>query len=427
MDEAAVVIIGGGPAGAVCAAALARRGLDVLLVEARAFPRAKVCGEFLSPVVMPVLSQYVDAQALGAAGARRVDRLHVYGGGERKLDWPMPRWAWSLSRGALDSLLLEHARACGANVLQPATVRQVSYHDDHVQVRLDDRAIRARCVVHADGHGRFDPAGATAARRGVVGLKCHLRLHEPIGNALQLHGFSGPLSLPRETPGRAGMRVPVDECGAKMQQTPPVVHEGAHAALLPGSPHPASQSLGHPLPGGEGRAYLGVVSVERGLATAAMVVSHALIKHFDGDHDALLRTVAPSLASARRQGDWLTCPVASSWYIRPGHPRSFRIGNAAAAVEPVAGEGIGLAVWSGDLLGRLLEMDRLGQTQAILGRAYRRRLLLLRPAAAMMAALLARPWLWAPIAPLLSRLPGVALRPLYCLSGKSGGTLRVTR
>ncbi len=44
-----VIIAGGGPAGASAAIHLARGGVRVLLVEQKKFPRAKLCGEFISP------------------------------------------------------------------------------------------------------------------------------------------------------------------------------------------------------------------------------------------------------------------------------------------------------------------------------------------------------------------------------------------
>ena len=44
-----VIIAGGGPAGASTAIHLATGGARVLLVEKYKFPRAKLCGEFISP------------------------------------------------------------------------------------------------------------------------------------------------------------------------------------------------------------------------------------------------------------------------------------------------------------------------------------------------------------------------------------------
>ena len=44
-----VLIAGGGPAGTSAAIRLARNGIRVLLAEQKQFPRAKLCGEFISP------------------------------------------------------------------------------------------------------------------------------------------------------------------------------------------------------------------------------------------------------------------------------------------------------------------------------------------------------------------------------------------
>src|SRR6476659_3527336 len=48
-----VIIAGAGPAGASAAIHLANRGVRVLLVERNIFPRAKLCGEFISPECLP--------------------------------------------------------------------------------------------------------------------------------------------------------------------------------------------------------------------------------------------------------------------------------------------------------------------------------------------------------------------------------------
>ncbi len=44
-----LIIVGGGPAGAVSALLTARAGARVLLLERAVFPRDKVCGDCLNP------------------------------------------------------------------------------------------------------------------------------------------------------------------------------------------------------------------------------------------------------------------------------------------------------------------------------------------------------------------------------------------
>ena len=63
------LIVGAGPAGATAALMLAQAGWSVAVVEKAAFPRRKVCGEFLSATSLPLLHELgVAKQFLDRAG-----------------------------------------------------------------------------------------------------------------------------------------------------------------------------------------------------------------------------------------------------------------------------------------------------------------------------------------------------------------------
>jgi len=376
-----VAIIGAGPAGCTLAWRLARMGARVTIVEKSTFPRVKVCGEFVSPAATDILEQVIPPPRLLELGAHRVHEMAVEicdgAGRERRAEFPMPRSAWALSRAALDDALLALTRARGAVIMQPATVREVSYTQGGVAIRLmDGQVINADLVVHADGSGRHDPAGPTPLRDGFVGLKCHLRV------------------LPNSA-SRGGSQ------------------------LMRGVTIRACHS-----------AYVGTIGVEHGLATCALVARSSLVRTFAGNHDAMLTSLWPAFNHSWREGAWLSCGVARSRYIEPGHARSLRIGNAAGAVDPIGGEGIGLALWSAWTLANELEpviagatesgalnMPRLAAARSRFASLYRARLRSRLPVCAAASWALVRPGLMRALWPVISR-PNLAIEPWYRLSGK---------
>jgi flavin-dependent dehydrogenase len=357
---ARIVVIGGGPAGCTVAIGLARAGTRVTLIEARSFPRAKVCGEFISPAASPILEGLISPDDLRQAGARLIDRFVLeLGDGERP--FMLPRPAWALSRRMLDAMLLERAAAMGAEIVQPASVREVEYSDSGAEVHLSDgRRVEADVVIHADGSGRHDRSGPTKSASGLVGHKCHLRIPG----------------------GVAGVRI-----------------RACHGA------------------------YIGTISVEDGLATCALVARSELTARFRGDADALVGSLWPAFSAEWREGPWMASGVPRSRYIAPGHRRSIRIGNAAAAVDPVGGEGIGLALWSGDLAARLIgsgliEPHRMRAVHREFAAQYRTRLRVRLPACRLAGAALLRPGLVQAAWPLLA-LPRWTIGPWYALTGKA--------
>jgi len=92
-----VEVIGGGPAGSVAALAAKAAGADVCLYEKSTFPRHKVCGEFLSPEILPLLDRIGIAERFLALGPARLRRVRLHLGGRMK-SWNLSGPAWGLSR-----------------------------------------------------------------------------------------------------------------------------------------------------------------------------------------------------------------------------------------------------------------------------------------------------------------------------------------
>jgi len=145
--DADVAIVGAGPGGSTLAALLARRGLSVALIDRDAFPRDKLCGEFLSYDALPIIEAlHVDLDdAPEIASCRVVGRNRTYA-----FDFPHP--ARGVSRMFLDAALHRCAIENGAHAIT-ATATAVSRDS----VTFDGGSVRARVVAGAWGRwGRFD-------------------------------------------------------------------------------------------------------------------------------------------------------------------------------------------------------------------------------------------------------------------------------
>ena len=77
-DDYDVIIAGAGPAGTSAAIHLAQGGARVLLVERAKFPRAKLCGEFITPECLAHFAALGVAARMSAAGGREVGETIFY-------------------------------------------------------------------------------------------------------------------------------------------------------------------------------------------------------------------------------------------------------------------------------------------------------------------------------------------------------------
>lgn len=186
-----VVIVGGGIAGAVAAATLARAGERPLVLERSRGPHHKVCGEFLSwEAADRIAALGFDLAALAPS---RIDRVRLVRG-ERAAEARLPRAAVGISRFALDEALLAHAARLGARVERGAAVRSLDAGDGP---RVDGR--RAERVLVATGkHDLRGSRRAVAGQRVVtryVGFKAHFRLTSTetaaLAGAVELHLLPG--------------------------------------------------------------------------------------------------------------------------------------------------------------------------------------------------------------------------------------------
>ncbi len=176
-----VLVIGAGLAGAVTSYLLASQGVRTLLVEAKSFPRPKVCGGCLSERAISALRAVGLGGALDGCMASRIDGLDVVQG-KHRVAIPLPLGR-SISRSVLDTALVNAAVDVGATFVDDTRCRVLHKAENNcrlVRMTAPDggrSVVKARVVVACDGLGHpslveFPRLASTISPRSKIGLGC---------------------------------------------------------------------------------------------------------------------------------------------------------------------------------------------------------------------------------------------------------------
>ena len=119
-----VIVVGAGPAGAVAATVLARRGVRVLMLDRARFPRPKLCGDTVNPGALAMLRRLGMTEGF-EAGALKLDGMIVTGehGVRVRSAYGPGLHALSIVRHVLDTALIGVATAAGARFEEGVLVR----------------------------------------------------------------------------------------------------------------------------------------------------------------------------------------------------------------------------------------------------------------------------------------------------------------
>ena len=294
-----VVVVGAGPAGALAAHGLASRGVRVLLVEQRLFPRWKVCGACLSPQALAALKTAGLDNLVAAQGGLPLERLQL---GVAGLVSPLALGAGRvLSRSRLDQALLEAAVAVGATVMTGT-----------------------RAVLGAAATG-LEPDREVVLQKGTTRWSVSAKVvliaaglsHRAIDNEAEISTSIEPHSRIG-----AGCVLP-----------------GEAAELPPGV---LQMAVGH---GG----YVGLVRVESGEINLACAFDRPMLGSGGGAAllcQKILAEAGFATLPGLKESAWqLTAALSRHTIPLAGH-RLLLLGDAAGYVEPFTGEGMGWALTS---------------------------------------------------------------------------------
>jgi flavin-dependent dehydrogenase len=156
MDACEVLIVGGGPAGSACAWRLRGAGRDVLVMDAKPFPRDKVCAGWITPPVISELAldlcDYGRGRTLQPITGFRTGLIGRTDDLETRYDHPV---SYGIRRCEFDRYLLQRSKA------------RLRLGEAVVSIRRDGRTwivnddIRASMLVGAGGH--FCPVASAFA------------------------------------------------------------------------------------------------------------------------------------------------------------------------------------------------------------------------------------------------------------------------
>ncbi|PMC63006.1 FAD-linked oxidoreductase [Corynebacterium xerosis] len=301
-SSADVVVVGAGPTGAAAAAHAADSGLEVLLVDAQTFPRDKTCGDGLTPRAIAELERLSVADAVRSRTRNRGLKLHGFGGSVTA-PWPegaFPAEGSAVPRTIFDSMLVDHAVSRGAELLDGCPVTSVE--------RGPGRSVAAVSVRLRDG---------SVHRIAVKWLLVADGVRSPVGKQL----------------GRVWHRDSVFGVAARSYCDTTREEEWIHSHLeLRDADGTVQPGYGWIFPLGEGRVNLGCGALATSARPAKINVKK-LLHHYAGQvRDEWGLGEPESVTSALLpMGGAVSHVAGPNWAL---------LGDAAALVNPLNGEGI---------------------------------------------------------------------------------------
>ncbi|HEU4931610.1 MAG TPA: NAD(P)/FAD-dependent oxidoreductase [Pyrinomonadaceae bacterium] len=303
-----VIIAGGGPAGSSAAIRLARNDLRVLLVEQKKFPRAKLCGEFISPECVRHFENLGAADAIKISSPATITETVFYSARGHHVTIPSSWFgepaALGLSRAVMDHVLLQRARDCGVTVLEGTTITEPiregqEVHGVKLKTNGHDEEYFAPLTIDATGRAhiltRKLHTGEPKSKAKLIAFKVHLRNTRVAPNACEIYFYP----------------------------------EG----------------------------YGGLSSVEGDISNLCFIISAEQVKRHYSNPELVMREMvmknqraAYTLEHAQPESEWLSASWERFGRQNPSPANGLlAIGDSAAFIDPFTGSGMLMALESGEL------------------------------------------------------------------------------
>ncbi len=322
-DRSDVLVVGGGPAGASCAYWLADAGHQVTLVEKKTYPRAKTCGDGLTPRSVRQLEDMGLGETLAAHHRFTGLRSHAFGR-TLELEWPtikgMPNYGYVVTRYDLDAAVAARATKAGATVIEGHEALDPVYENGLLRgAEVKDkesgrtRKLHAQYVVVADGaNSRFGRALGTSRNR-----------EYPLGMAIRAY-YESPLHAEPWIDSWLDIR-------------------DRHNNVLPG--------YGWIFPVGDGRVNVGVGLLSTFNQWKSINTSHLMDAFVEMAPDrwglSPETSCGPATGGRLPMGLSVTPRVGPTWLVA---------GDAGGAINPFNGEGIAYAYETGRMAADALSL-----------------------------------------------------------------------
>lgn len=315
-DNYDVIIAGGGPAGASAAIHLARGGMRVMLVEQKKFPRAKLCGEFISPECRSHFEKLGVAEAMASSGPAFLDQTVFYSTKGHHVavpsKWFGGRAALGLSRAVMDEVLLRAAQKNGVRVFEGASITEPLLDGENVvgvRLKVDGghEDFHAPLTIDATGRARVLSRKlnqVNCKRPSLVAFKAHLRNTRVAPGACEIYFYRG--------------------------------------------------------------GYGGLSTVEASTSNLCFIIAAEYVKQCNSDPEIVLRQfvmknrrAAHTLETAEVCSEWLSASWERFGRQRPSPaPGLLTIGDSAAFIDPFTGSGMLMALESGELVAQVILRHR---------------------------------------------------------------------